>query len=247
MATETQRHGEEVAGKGSFPTFRRPVRARRRVVYGTLAVGLALVLVTGVVSPRWHRGLGLKGNEVAAIATLRNLHTAQEQFRKGAFADENGNGVGEYGSLAELSAGAPVRGGVALQTPLLSAAFHAVGTHGVSRLRRGGYWIQVYFAAPDGAIRTERIRGGLRPGDLDAALAEKFWCAYAWPIEHDRTALRTFFVNQEGDILATDDYRYSGNHGPEPDAAFAPDAQGITGATAMDSKGRDGNLWKAVN
>jgi hypothetical protein len=224
------------------------VRARRFVVYSTLVAGVALVLVTGVLSPRWHDGHGCRSAETAAIATLRNLVSAQEQFRDGKFADENGNGIGEYGSLGELSAGAPVRGDKALDPPLLPGSFRTVGTLGVSRARRSGYWFQFHFALPGGKTRTERLRGGLRAGDLDAALAEKFWCAYAWPVKHGlETGRRTFFVNQEGDILATDDHRYSGKHGPAATAAFAPKGTGITGAMAMSGKGRDGNTWKAVN
>jgi len=37
-------------------------------------------------------------NEIAIIASLRNLQSAQAQFQEAARADENYNGVGEYGS-----------------------------------------------------------------------------------------------------------------------------------------------------
>ncbi len=84
----------------------RPV-ALRAVLYGVL---LSLGLV--VAFPRFHSGpcRGGHHNESAAIATLRNIHSAQGEFRAMAFVDEDGDGVGEFGTLQELSAAVAPRG-----------------------------------------------------------------------------------------------------------------------------------------
>ena len=55
------------------------------------------------------RAARLRTNETMAIATLRNIISAQSQFQSTAIADENRNGVGEYGSFGEMSAAKPVR------------------------------------------------------------------------------------------------------------------------------------------
>ncbi|MCB9826272.1 MAG: DUF2950 family protein [Planctomycetes bacterium] len=38
----------------------------------------------------------------------------------------------------------------------------------------------------------------------DPDLAETAWCAYAWPASYQQSGNRTFFVNQAGDVLATE-------------------------------------------
>ncbi len=79
--------------------------------------------------------------------------------------------------------------------------------------------------------------------------AESEWIAYAWPEEYGRTGRRTFMVNPEYRILATDSSGYSGNAGPFPAAAMqAPPgaAATIRDVSAADSTGADGNVWKRV-
>jgi hypothetical protein len=57
---------------------------------------------------------------------------------------------------------------------------------------------------------------------------------------------RTFFTNQTGDVLATEDARYAGpGNGPAADAAFR--SPGITGPTAIGAAGNDGNAWRQVH
>jgi len=60
----------------------------------------------------------LSANETAAVATLRNIISAQAQF-KGAKADTDNDGTGEYGGFVELSA--PPGRMVASGPPVLSA------------------------------------------------------------------------------------------------------------------------------
>ena len=142
-----------------------------------------------------------------ATAMLRNLIAAQAHVQATGLADENQNGVGEYCSLAELTGAAGVRGGRKLDPPALSAK-HRQRRDG--SFERGGYRMRVHL-----------------PGT--PAESERAWSAYAWPVERGRTGLLTFFVDQEGEVLASADADYSGDKEP-----------------AADAREKDGATWKPV-
>ena len=76
------------------------------IVIAIIAI-IAAIAIPNLLSAR------LNSNETAAIATLRNIISAQSQFQTTARADENNNGVGEYGFFGELSGADNVRGGAA--------------------------------------------------------------------------------------------------------------------------------------
>jgi hypothetical protein len=112
---------------------------------------------------------------------------------------------------------------------------------------RSGYLY--ILALPDAAGNA------VRPSAMnlvDPDLAETTWAAYAWPTNYGSTGSRTFFVNQGGDIVATEDPTYSGPHAAgsplDASSAFVPPgtATSITGRVATGGTGRDGNLWKQV-
>jgi hypothetical protein len=86
--------------------------------------------------------------------------------------------------------------------------------------------------------------------DVDTDLAETTWCCYAWPNNQGHSGVRTFIVNQTGDILATEDPVYSGpdTSGWNIAAAFrTTEDSSITGFLAVGTVGYDGNVWAQVN
>ncbi len=177
-------------------------------------------------------------NEAAAIATLRNVVSAQAQFQATGIADANQNGVGEYGTFGELSGAAKVRGNALLNPPVLSTAFRHV-KNGI--VTRGGYHFHIFLVDGNGAPVGEEA--GL--DKVDAKGAELVWCCYAWPIEYGKTGKRTFFVNQMGDVLTVHHARYTGAKGPAGNAAFAKTGKGrIDGDTALAGTSNDGLAWK---
>ncbi len=205
------------------------------IVIAIIAI-IAAIAIPNLLSAR------LNSNETAAIATLRNVISAQAQFQSTARADENNNGVGEYGSFGELSGGVGVRGGSVLNPPVLSSAFRAVSG---SRVSRSGYLFQMYLPDSAGKGTAEAATGGYAAGDLDADVAETTWCCYSWPANYGNTGNRSFFVNQGGDIVATESSTYDGpSAGPASNAAFGGAGDTITGQTATGATGRDGNFWK---
>jgi len=211
------------------------------IVIAIIAI-IAAIAIPNLLSAR------LNSNETAAIATLRNIISAQSQFQTTARADENVNGVGEYGTFGEMSGSVGVRGAAnpVLSPPVLSTAFRSVTANG--EVSRSGYLYAIFLRGAVGIPLKELVTGADPLVDDD--LAETTWCAYAWPTNHGNTGNRTFFVNQGGDIVATNGLvrQYSGpNAIPNAmaDSAFAATAAAgfITGATATGTIGQDGNRW----
>ena len=208
------------------------------IVIAIIAI-IAAIAIPNLLSAR------LNSNETAAIATMRTLISAQAQFQATARADVNNNGVGEYGYFAEMSGGIGVRGGAVLNPPVLSTAFRNADNNGV--VSRSGYLYILALPSSAGApIPPSNVNL------VDPDLAETTWACYAWPVSYGNTGNRTFFVNQGGDIVTTDDPSYSG-----PDASGAPMASDsafvgasgsgtITGRLATGSTGRDGNFWRTA-
>ncbi len=182
-------------------------------------------------------------NETATIATLRNILSAQAQFQATARADVDKDGVGEFGFFGELSGGVGVRGGANMNPPVLSGAFRAVN-HGT--VTRNGYHYRIYLPGKNAQGLVEPAK----PDVIDAQRAETSFCVYAWPVEHGKTGTRTFFVNVQGDILATDAKKYSGANGPSASAAYKHGDAGpkdtMEGPVASGEKGNDGETWKQV-
>ncbi len=200
-------------------------------------------------------------NEAAAIATLRNLASAQAQCRASGALDTDGDGKGEFGYLAEMAGSAQRhgRGGVLLQRispPFLSAGFAAFDPEQPAAIgvQRSGYCFAVFLPDAFGLPLAEASAGGCGGVVPDAAAGARWWCAYAWPVSLDRSGGRTFFIDQEGDVLAADNARtrYSGwLRPPAPDAARAADGDGrlsspsaVQAAAGAEAPGRDRQLWR---
>ena len=187
----------------------------------------------------------LSANETAAIATLRNIISAQAQFQQSGKADTDDDGTGEYGGFVELSGAAAGRMTAILVPPVLSGAFKVLNANG--EVSRSGYFFRVYLPDNAGAGVGEPAVGYADDGSLDGDLAETTWCCYAWPVNYNQSGNRTFFTNQGGDVVTTEDNAYSGTGaGPAADAAFQV-AGAITGSVAIGGVGADTNTWKQVN
>jgi prepilin-type N-terminal cleavage/methylation domain-containing protein len=208
------------------------------IVVAIIAI-IAAIAIPNLLSAR------LNANETAAIATLRNITSAQAQFQATSKADADNDGVGEFGCFVELSGANQVRGtsGI-LNPPVLSGAFRTPNANGF--VSRSGYFFAIFLPQSDGT--------GYIPDDgpdftnIDADLSETTWCCYAWPVNYGNSGNRTFMVNQTGDVVTTESNTYSGSAGPDPDAGFvcATD-DSITGLTAVGTIGHDGFNWRQVN
>jgi prepilin-type N-terminal cleavage/methylation domain-containing protein len=221
------------------------------IVVAIIAI-IASIAIPNLLSAR------LNANETAAIATLRNISSAQAQFQAGAKIDVDEDGSGEFGYFGELSGATNTRdasGGVtgqAIDPPVLSAAFRAVNNRVVTR---SGYVFQMYLPDADGVGVAEAADGGADSSDLpDADNSETTWCCYAWPANYGTSGNRTFFVNQQGDVVQSNNQagtqQYSSTTTmPSADAAFVSPStdNSIMGVVAVGTVGDDGGRWVAVN
>jgi prepilin-type N-terminal cleavage/methylation domain-containing protein len=210
------------------------------IVVSIIAI-IAAIAIPNLLSAR------LNSNEASAIATLRNISSAQAQFQATAKADDDVDGMGEFGAFRELSGAIPVRFGTmgSLNPPVLSAAFRNVNAAG--EVTRAGYCFKMILPGPDGIGVCPDESGDF--SGVDEGLAETTWCCYAWPLNHAMTGNRSFMVNQSGDIVASENELYTGTAPPlEFNAAFQSTTAGsVTGPTAIGTRGGDGQFWRAVN
>lgn len=214
-----------------------------------LVVLVILAIIITISLPNLLGGK-LTANETTAIATLRSLVQAQLQFAARKDADLNGNSQGEYGTFGEMSGNVPVRassGGTRLLDPtLINPSFRMISPLG--EMYRSGYYYRIYLpnAAGDGVLE---LPGGGADLSVDPTLAESTWCVYAWPQKYGSTGRRTFFVNESGEIIFTDNPNYQGPGAPiAPGAALAAGdpPNSIRGTVAVNTTGRDGNDWLVV-
>lgn len=190
-------------------------------------------------------------NESAAIATLKNISSAQAQCQASCAIDSDRDGRGEYGFFGELSGAQPVRadavGGVSdrlIAPPVLSAAFGRVAD---GRVQRSGYLFQMFLLDAKGNWTAENKTGGSAGVSIDANLAEVRWCVCAWPTSAGQSGRRAFFVNEGGDVLATGNAegKYSGPTQPMPPTAAFTTAR--CDQLAANTNGNDGARWMVVN
>lgn len=222
-----------------------------------------IAIIASVAIPRL-MAARLSANESAAVSTLRSLSSAQAQLQSSGAIDTNADGGGEYGYFGELSGSDPLRISVAgvaaagaigvdeLTPAILSSAF---GNVAASQVTRSGYIYQMWLpAALAGAVTAglpEALTGGANamPGSTECAI---LWACYAWPQNVTQTGNRAFFVNQEGDLLSTQNrggaaVLYSASAGgPAFDAVFSiagdmASPLGINGVASVDL-----NTWVPV-
>ncbi len=199
------------------------------IVVAIIAI-IASVAIPKLLSAR------VSANESAAISTLRSISSAQAQLQSSGAIDVDQDGGGEYGYFGELGGTMPLResdgaGGTAvggatetLQPPMLSGALGIVDANG--RVTRSGYLFQMWLPDANAVVGgvAEAAGGGVDVASApDPDNSEVMWACYAWPLDYQQTGNRAFFVNQDGDILQTNnrDLNYDGTATvPGFDAAY---------------------------
>ena len=214
------------------------------IVVAIIAI-IASIAIPNLLSAR------LNANESAAIATLKNISSAQAQCQAAGAIDVNTNGQGEYGFFGELSGKTNVRAGTQkISPPVLSTAF---GNIAASRVSRSGYLFQMYLPLATGAGISELATGGdaANAQAVDPSNAETLWCCYAWPQVRGNSGKRAFFVNHSGDVLATTPTTtlYNGaTTAPAFSAAIANSVATLSLGMSMaaNTLAKDGNRWVVV-
>ncbi len=150
-------------------------------------------------------GSGQAFTEKSAVSTLRSLHWAQGNLRKGGNIDEDGDRIGEFGTMEQLAALAPLPSGDLLAAALVPMAGTKIES-GI--LMAGGYCYR--FDLPEGVEARERR-----------------FHAIAWPMAA-AAGQKAFCINQDDDILESPNAEnFIGcDRAPPPGTCPGPDAPG---------------------
>ena len=220
-----------------------------------LMVVVAVIAVVMAISVPNFLAARVSANESAAIANLRTVTSAQAQYQAAARADVDIDGLGEYGTLAEMGGTRGVRiaadgtAGSVMDIAVLTRSFGRLNANGEAN--RSGYLYRVFLPAQGDTATTEMTEGGDFSSDVDVDGSETHWCVYAWPQHLAASGNRAFFVNQRGEITAADG-GYDGSAAIDPLNAGAAFEAGnpldaISGAAAVAGLGADGNYWVPAN
>jgi len=233
-----------------------------------LMIVIAIIAIVAAIAIPNLLSAKLSSNETSAVATLRNLVSAQATLGVSARIDADQDGKGEFATFLEMSGAVGIRKGFFPGTPPssdfsakgnamspapLSAAFASVDPVGFAS--KSGYAYMVFlpdstatagFVHETGPAASAGFLGGT--GMVGVDLSETNWCAYAQPMQFGGSGNRRFFTNQKGDLLqsSNDQFKYSGvNTAITGNSALT--GTGITAAVAIGTKGKDGDIWKIAN
>lgn len=205
--------------------------AQRRLGRWIAVIG-GLAFVAGFVGFMVHAGVGnIVGSgeaylDKAAVSSLWSMHWAERLYREGAYADRDGDRVGEFGSLGQLAAETPLPSGARLPASLLSLEGSPRLAPGGERMEASGTCFQSYV--PD-----------------DPRAAARRFVVYAWPARRTGGGSKVFCIDQDEDILeaeaSTRGY-FGCDHPPPADACLGP--EDATGAPPTDGVKGDGAAWK---
>lgn len=160
-------------------------------------------------------GSGQAFAEKTAVSTLRTLHWAQGSFREHRFVDDDGDGIGEFGTMLQLAGTGPLRNGKPIEASLVPMA----GSQFAGEvLVAGGFCFR--YDLPEGPDARERR-----------------FVAYGWPVVA-AAGHKLFCINQDEDILES--ANAAGYVGPEK----APPVGSCPSAAAVDAGGTGWVRWR---
>ncbi len=182
--------------------------------------------------------------ESFAESVLAKVAAAEKQFAAAVDVDQDGDGVGEYGSLQELLGAVALRGSSRKAEPAYLPRSLAEKMVGGAAQRRG-YNFKIYLPGDGGEILSEVDGKPLAMVKEDGVdLQEKHFVCYAWPEEAGTTGTKAFATSDERLLWETDMEKvvYEGTKSiPAPSAAY----RGKVFTSALG--GSDGNVWATMN
>jgi hypothetical protein len=137
-----------------------------------------------------------KANESAITSHLKSaVFPAQIQFQAGAYIDQNGDNIGEYGFLAEMAGGAVTGQSDTMKLALLPNTWNA------AQPEMNGYHFACFL--PDGKGGAIGASDGARAQNAAAAKAQsEHFVVYAWPIDLTKNA-PIYALTQSGSVYST--------------------------------------------
>ncbi len=163
----------------------------RGLMGGGLGGIAAIAIVAGIAVPNLLESRVTANESAAAMSLKSGLFPAQVQFQGGGYADEDGDHIGSYGFLREMSGAQPVAGGMEVQ--LLMGP--------VAKGEGNGYRYAVFIPDAEGGGMGEPA--GERPVVVGGAdQRERYWIGYAWPIDAKQGRMM-FAIDQSGQVYST--------------------------------------------
>jgi hypothetical protein len=206
---------------------REPKLLARRYGYAhALAAVLAAVSVLLFLAREAVPGIVQGGTSAAggrAVSRLREILFAEDNARKKAVWDPDGDGVGSALLLAELTGEIGVRRGAWLSPPLLEGYPKVDVTRAGPSLEIGGFWFMVCLPTGAGGFSSEPA------SRFDDELAERRFVAYAWPSGRAPGLTRAYFLDEHERILSAPSragLRRGTDHPPSCDDALSPATNG---------------------
>ena len=214
-----------------------------------LMIVIAIIAIIAAIAIPNLLAARLSANETAAIATLRNIISAQAQFQQGAKADDRQRRHGRVRRLHRAVGRGAGRMAAVLIPPVLSGAFRVLNANG--EVSRSGYF---FHDVPPRRRRASAGRGA--PDRLHAAAAVRTRTSPRRPGARTRgrstTASRATARSsrtRRGDVIDDGGRRLQRHgRGPGGDAAFVV-AGAITGIVDIGGPGQNpgGEIWRQVN
>jgi prepilin-type N-terminal cleavage/methylation domain-containing protein len=196
-----------------------------------LMIVIAIIAILASIAIPNLMAAKLSANETSAIATLRNLGSAQAMVQGAGRIDVDNDAVGEYGTLLELTGRVKVRKGrvnsvpegadwsaegTDIRPPILSPSMGMVDRNGFAP--KSGYLYMVLLPdTSDPAKFVHEVNNGTSDlpvidasssgqtgggtGKIGIDLAETNWSCYAIPANRGNSGNRAFYTCQTGDIL----------------------------------------------
>lgn len=197
----------------------------------------------------------IQASEEAALHSLLTIAQAQRQIHALETIDSDDDGSPEFGWFRELAGVSPLRldsdgDGVAdtlsqrkAQPAVLGPEFGDVDELG--QVVHGGYVFLMILPGENGKFLSETREGN--PVAVSSKLASRYWACIAWPLRYGDTGRRTFYINQTGDIVSTDNPTYNGpGRAPLPWAPLRKGRFEMRDAAVHPEPCNDGGSWRVV-
>jgi len=170
------------------------------IVVAIIAI-IAAIAIPGLLRAR------ISANESSSIGTLRSISTSEVQFQQQAVVDQDIDGTGEYGTLNELAGTATTRpdqdGNDKEVDPVFISAGLAPDDNQITASAKSGYFFQVFLPGTGTAVTdTGTTAGALEADAVVIDLQEQKFRIYSWPASFESTGIRTFAVDQTGEVIA---------------------------------------------
>jgi hypothetical protein len=155
------------------------VRSITGLVAGPLTIGAAAGVIAARRAATITKSAPGMGHATAPkrgpAQILRSVvFPAEVQFQAGGYIDQNGNGIGEYGLLSELSGRRPVNA----NNPTIALLDGPLAKGAVA----DGYAYAVYLPATNGRVAEDGKKEVRAAIAANAELQEHAFVAYAWPV-----------------------------------------------------------------